>query len=214
LYYLYDTIIPASDTRLLEITHLYLDPPRVPTPVQEEQEDDQTEIPDSMVSTIASEADVTTEGIPTKQSTGSFHFMQASELESSFEETAEWVERPDPVVQEPEESDRPRQEPLDSASDGDADHYIGQADVPVSSQEVNATFFPISLAWTETTWRDRHFLLLQLTGQMKKGVYRLSMYFKPSSALQDLLHPSLLLERQKQSNKMLPLRMKFRQMVF
>jgi hypothetical protein len=50
-----------------------------------------------MESTMASEVESVDSGIAPKPSTGSFHFMQASELESSFEDTAEWVDRADAV---------------------------------------------------------------------------------------------------------------------
>ncbi|KAL0956683.1 hypothetical protein HGRIS_002811 [Hohenbuehelia grisea] len=83
-------------TRLAEIVHLHLNPPRAPTPPAAE--------PVEVESTPEVEAEPVAEaeepqavaGIPEVVSaTGGFHFMQASELETpSFEESAEWVEKP------------------------------------------------------------------------------------------------------------------------
>lgn len=71
-----------------------LSPPRAPTPVEEsvEEEEEAEEAADPP----ASEPDVSVAGLPAVPTTGSFHFMQASELEAApFEDGAEWVERSD-----------------------------------------------------------------------------------------------------------------------
>lgn len=99
------------DSRIQEITRLYLNPPRVPTPepVAEVESDAEPSVeaeteeqPDLAVSGVT----VTATAISTS---GSFHFMQASELEAStFEENAEWVERSDAV--EPPQDEAPAQD--------------------------------------------------------------------------------------------------------
>ncbi|KAF4567377.1 hypothetical protein EYR40_006376 [Pleurotus pulmonarius] len=101
--------VPYS--RIQEITRLYLNPPRVPTPepVAEVESDAEPSVeaeteeqPDLAVSGVT----VTATAISTS---GSFHFMQASELEAStFEENAEWVERSDAV--EPPQDEAPAQD--------------------------------------------------------------------------------------------------------
>ena len=81
----------SPDTRLHEITQLYLNPPRIPTPVVE----DPVEDPQELEASTITEPETAGAGAP---GTGSFHFMQESELESgAFEENAEWVERTDAV---------------------------------------------------------------------------------------------------------------------
>ncbi|KAJ7497260.1 hypothetical protein FB451DRAFT_1210646 [Mycena latifolia] len=77
--------------RLLEITQLSLNPPRVPTPTQESSPEVATATVEasSVESMSASNQPV---GVSTS---GSFDFMQASELETPFEDNAEWVERSD-----------------------------------------------------------------------------------------------------------------------
>jgi len=78
-------------TRLHEITQLYLNPPRVSTPAQD---DDPIEDPQEPDASLIIEPDAGAPGA----GAGSFHFMQASELESgAFEDNAEWVEKPDAV---------------------------------------------------------------------------------------------------------------------
>lgn len=99
------------DSRIQEITRLYLNPPHVPTPepVAEVESDAELSVeaeaedqPDLAVSSVT----VTATGISTSSS---FHFMQASELEAStFEENAEWVERSDAV--EPPQDVAPAQD--------------------------------------------------------------------------------------------------------
>jgi hypothetical protein len=84
----------SPDTRLHEITRLYLNPPRISTPVVE----DPVEDPQELEASTVTEPETAGPGAP---GTGSFHFMQESELESgAFEENAEWVERTDAVEAE------------------------------------------------------------------------------------------------------------------
>lgn len=93
------------DARLHEIIQLYLNPPRLPTPIPEDPIEDPQDLaastePES-VSTAAPGA-------------GSFHFMQESELESgAFEDSAEWVERTDAIGAE----DGPHVEPTLNGTD-------------------------------------------------------------------------------------------------
>ncbi|KIM78917.1 hypothetical protein PILCRDRAFT_824042 [Piloderma croceum F 1598] len=78
-------------TRLHEITQLYLNPPRISTPVVKDPAEDPQELEASTIT----EPETAGAGAP---GAGSFHFMQESELESgAFEENAEWVERTDAV---------------------------------------------------------------------------------------------------------------------
>ena len=104
----------------------------MPTPIPEEVEGLEEGVPASMESTIVSESDVVA-GIPQKQSTGSFHFMQDSELESGFEENAEWIERPDAVqvTEEPNTSD----EAAEQTPEPDGQGFAGDqpASIEVSS---------------------------------------------------------------------------------
>ncbi|KAJ7647367.1 hypothetical protein FB45DRAFT_893264 [Roridomyces roridus] len=79
----------VSYTRLLEITQIGLNP-RAATPVEETSTEAAPEA-------IAEEQPV---GIA---ASGSFDFMQASELEQPFEENAEWVERSDAAAPQEEE---------------------------------------------------------------------------------------------------------------
>ncbi|KAG6865203.1 hypothetical protein C0991_004512 [Blastosporella zonata] len=88
----------VSYSSLLEVTHAQLNP-RAPTPVEEAAPVVEEEAaPEAEV-----EAEAPVAGVPAIPTTGSFHFMQASELES-FENGAEWVERSDAAghVAEPE----------------------------------------------------------------------------------------------------------------
>ncbi|KAJ7703234.1 hypothetical protein B0H17DRAFT_1042403 [Mycena rosella] len=84
--------IPYS--RLLEITQLSLNPPRAPTPAQETSPE---VVPEATETTITEGGpDVSAHNQPLGLSaSGSFDFMQASELEPPFEDNAEWVERSD-----------------------------------------------------------------------------------------------------------------------
>lgn len=101
-----------TDARLLEITHLLLNPPRVPTPVHEEPVEEPKEVSASLDSIVDSESDVAVAGVPEVIPTsGSFHFMQASELETpSFEDSAEWVERADATAHEEVDRSAPQEE--------------------------------------------------------------------------------------------------------
>ncbi|KAJ7218099.1 hypothetical protein GGX14DRAFT_439752 [Mycena pura] len=73
-----------SYARLAEITHLSLNPP---APTQEHIVEAVEASGDSETSAVDQPLGVST--------AGSFDFMQASELEPSFEDNAEWVERPE-----------------------------------------------------------------------------------------------------------------------
>ncbi|KAK0455457.1 uncharacterized protein EV420DRAFT_1553762 [Desarmillaria tabescens] len=96
-------------SHLLEIANNGLHP-RPPTPAPEEPEVSAPDRPDSPISTATEPAPVS--GVPGLPATSSsFHFMQASELESpSFESGAEWVERADaiePTTEEPVQGEIP-----------------------------------------------------------------------------------------------------------
>ncbi|KAF8135572.1 hypothetical protein EV363DRAFT_1159232 [Boletus edulis] len=80
----------VSHTRLLTIVQSFLNPPREPTPLPAESEPVEAE-------GEAEPVDEPVAGIPGSLSvSSSFHFMQASELETpAFENKAEWVEKPD-----------------------------------------------------------------------------------------------------------------------
>jgi len=80
------------DARLLDIAQTFLSPPREPTPL-----DRTTEVTSEVASNSHSESQGLS-GIPATSGslsgTGSFQFMQASELKvAEFENTAEWVEK-------------------------------------------------------------------------------------------------------------------------
>ncbi|KAG6828808.1 hypothetical protein H0H92_006690 [Tricholoma furcatifolium] len=86
----------VSYSHLLEATHAQLHP-RPPTPV-EEPVAAPAEAP-----AVEEVSDAHVAGVPAIPTSGSFHFMQESELEpTSFENGAEWVERSDAVGHEPE----------------------------------------------------------------------------------------------------------------
>lgn len=90
--------IHHSDIRLHEIVRLYLNPPRLPTPIPEEP----AEILQEQEVSATTEPDDAAAGAPgTLSVANSFHFMQKSELEGSgLEESvnsAEWVEKADAV---------------------------------------------------------------------------------------------------------------------
>ncbi|KAG0703238.1 hypothetical protein DFH29DRAFT_829375, partial [Suillus ampliporus] len=85
-----------SYARLLDIVQSFLNPPREPTPLPAEP-DATTEVSSEPSSPSHTESQPLA-GIPpasgSLSGTGSFHFMQASELETAdFENTAEWVEK-------------------------------------------------------------------------------------------------------------------------
>lgn len=88
-----------ADGRLLEITHLYLSLPREATPLSEDPVEpaaNEEDISASQASIVGSES----EAVPLAASgglpgSGSFHFMQASEIETPFEDNVEWVEKTD-----------------------------------------------------------------------------------------------------------------------
>ncbi|KAF9227464.1 hypothetical protein BS17DRAFT_695297 [Gyrodon lividus] len=79
----------VSYIRLLDIIQSFRNPPRDPTPLPTE--------PEPAVEAEIAVVDEPVVGVPgTLSVSGSFHFMQASELETpTFENTAEWVEKTD-----------------------------------------------------------------------------------------------------------------------
>lgn len=91
------------DTRLLAITHQALNPPAAPSPVPEESVDEEPPAPAS-VNGVEDEEDEEEEpvtGIPNvaNSMSGSFQFIQQSELEApAFETASEWVDaaKPEP----------------------------------------------------------------------------------------------------------------------
>jgi hypothetical protein len=93
------SILCYPDARLLEITQLYLTPPREATPLSEDPVEPATKEDDisaSQGSIVGSEAETiplaASGGLP---GSGSFHFMQESEIETPFEDNVEWVEKTD-----------------------------------------------------------------------------------------------------------------------
>jgi hypothetical protein len=89
----------ASDTRLLEITQLALNPPRAPTPVEE--------VPTEAEVSTEGGLDISTSTQPVVSTSGSFAFLTASELEPPFEDNAEWVERSDAAEHQEEQVEEP-----------------------------------------------------------------------------------------------------------
>ncbi|KAH7913449.1 hypothetical protein BJ138DRAFT_1146015 [Hygrophoropsis aurantiaca] len=83
----------VSYARLLDVVQAFLNPPRDPTPLPAEPDVvDEPEI----VEDLPTEEETPVAGIPgTLSVSSSFHFMQASELETPLETDAEWVERAD-----------------------------------------------------------------------------------------------------------------------
>ncbi|KAF8210195.1 hypothetical protein K438DRAFT_1916698 [Mycena galopus ATCC 62051] len=79
-----------SYPRLVEITQLALNPPRAPTPVQEVS----AEAPEASAES-GPDISVSNQPLGGVSMSGSFAFLTASELEPSFEDNAEWVERSD-----------------------------------------------------------------------------------------------------------------------
>ncbi|KAF8552515.1 hypothetical protein OG21DRAFT_1477706 [Imleria badia] len=80
----------VSYTRMLSIVQSFLNPPREPTPLPAEPEREPVE-------TEVTPVDEPVAGIPgSSNASSSFHFMQASELETpTFENSTEWVEKPE-----------------------------------------------------------------------------------------------------------------------
>ena len=83
-----DQLTLALDTRMLSIVQSFLNEPREPTPLPAEPEPVEPE---------AEPVNEPVAGIPGSLNvSSSFHFMQASELETpTFENSAEWVEKPE-----------------------------------------------------------------------------------------------------------------------
>ncbi|KAF9479064.1 hypothetical protein BDN70DRAFT_932907 [Pholiota conissans] len=110
-----------SSSRLLEIVDLAFNPPRAPTP---EPIEEPVALEESIVHV---EAEVPTAEIPTATVSGSFRFIQDSEIETpSFEEGGVWVEKSDaagheePIVNghvAEEAAPAPAEAPIDWAAD-------------------------------------------------------------------------------------------------
>jgi hypothetical protein len=95
--------LDVTDTRLLEITQLSLNPPRAPTPIQENLPEEVTEVPETPADQGGPDVSASNQPVGVSVS-GSFDFMQASELETPFEDNAEWVERSDAVGHQEEQA--------------------------------------------------------------------------------------------------------------
>ncbi|KAJ7188310.1 hypothetical protein C8R46DRAFT_1054344 [Mycena filopes] len=92
----------VSYTRLLEITQLGSNPPRAGTPVQETSPEAVTEATEG---SVEGGPDMSASNQPAGVSaSASFDFMQASELETPFEDNAEWVERSDATGHQEEQA--------------------------------------------------------------------------------------------------------------
>lgn len=115
----------CSDTRLHEIIQLFLNPPRLPTPIPEES----AEVSQDLEASIVSESEAALAGAPGAISiAGSFHFMQKSELEGSgLEESAEWVERTDAV----DTDEVPTQDEPAVNGNGEADDLPASTSAPI-----------------------------------------------------------------------------------
>jgi hypothetical protein len=87
------------DARLLEITQISLSPPRAVTPVEENSPEVAAEAAEAEA-VVDLSASIQSVGVP---ASSSFDFMQASELETPFEDSAEWVERSDAVGHQEEQ---------------------------------------------------------------------------------------------------------------
>ncbi|KAG2150828.1 hypothetical protein DEU56DRAFT_778690 [Suillus clintonianus] len=110
----------VSYARLLDIVQSFLNPPREPTPLPAEP-DAATEVASEPSSDSHTESQPIA-GIPpvsgSLSGTGSFHFMQASELETTdFENTAEWVEKSE--IELTQNGVLEHEEPIHSAAEGD-----------------------------------------------------------------------------------------------
>ncbi|KAG6902099.1 hypothetical protein C0995_004279 [Termitomyces sp. Mi166 len=119
-------LLSGKDSHLLEVTEAQLHP-RVPTPVVEPP-----------VEEVVLEADdsAPVAGVPAIPASGSFHFMQESELEAtSFERGAEWVERPDAVEQpaEPETAPVTVPQPLELEEEAPNGHVEAVQPPPSSA---------------------------------------------------------------------------------
>lgn len=92
-----DHSIPALVARLLSIVQSFLNPPREPTPLPTEPTEATEPTEPEHVEAEAVPVDEPVSGIPGSLSVpSSFHFMQASELETpAFEDNAERVEKSD-----------------------------------------------------------------------------------------------------------------------
>ena len=120
-----------TDAHLVEITELFLNPRRIPTPVLDQivtAED--TAVPENLIASTVDDDSETGPAIPSGGPTGSgsFHFMQASEIEThSFEENAEWVEKPDT-------EGSPHSQELNLASTNG--HAASEGSAPAATEEV------------------------------------------------------------------------------
>ncbi|KAF8160611.1 hypothetical protein B0H34DRAFT_697356 [Crassisporium funariophilum] len=118
-------------TRILEIVQLALNPPRAPTPVQEEEVDEQQQ-PTPEESSVDSEAEAPVAGVPSGTASSSFRFIQESELETlSFEEGVEQIEKADAA--------------------GHQEDHIGNGHV---SEQPSAAPAPLQLDNSTLNWAD------------------------------------------------------------
>jgi hypothetical protein len=120
-----------TDAHLFEITELFLNPRRNPTPVLDQiVTTEDTAVPESLIASTVVDDPETAPVIPSGGPTGSgsFHFMQASEIDThSFEENAEWVEKPDT-------EGSPHSQEVNLASPNG--HADSEGSVPVTTEEV------------------------------------------------------------------------------
>lgn len=81
----------------MEIARTDLNPPRDETPIPDEPTEESIKSDEaSGPQSVDNEHDAMTASQASALATsGSFHFMQASEIETPFEENAEWVEKTD-----------------------------------------------------------------------------------------------------------------------
>ncbi|KAH7927507.1 hypothetical protein BV22DRAFT_1031696 [Leucogyrophana mollusca] len=121
----------VSYARLLDVVQAFLNPPRDPTPLPAEPE--VVAESEATEETPVQEEDAPVAGIPgTLSVSSSFHFMQASELETpTFETNAEWVEKVD----------------VEQAPNGLAEHAVEPAAAPTENAGgVNAVALTEELA--------------------------------------------------------------------
>lgn len=115
-------LLSPSDSRLIEITNLALNPPREPTPEPEPESAAVTtdEIPSTASITGPSEHGGAVIGVPESiAASNSFHFMQDSELEGPFEDTPAEI---------------PQQTLVASEAGAEADGFVnGHTEAPVVS---------------------------------------------------------------------------------
>ncbi|KAJ8592716.1 hypothetical protein M405DRAFT_812294 [Rhizopogon salebrosus TDB-379] len=126
------TFNDVSYARLLDIVQSFLNPPREPTPLPVEP-DTATEVASDLASNSQAESQAIA-GIPTTSGsmsgTGSFRFVQASELEpTDFENTAEWVEKSEIELTENGVLEHTESTPSSAEEDGTPAQPIDWAEV-------------------------------------------------------------------------------------